>query len=302
MLVVQVKPDINLNPNDNTDFFDFFEKEITKSSSCSSTKNLYTNTLKNLKEIRKTLKFNEIDYTLITDFEFHLKSKNLHINTINKRHSALRTFLNIAMKKGLLDVNKYPYRDFKLKKIPSERIALEPNEISNLENLKFSTDTEIFRIIRDMFLFSCYTGLRFAEIQLLSKKDIEKNNGSVYLNIKQNKTQKFLQLPLHLLFNGKVLEILSVYEKFDRETIFPKLTNQYTNRILKLISFISKIETKKLTFHIARHTFGTYLAESTFDPYLIKELMNHADIKTSMLYIHNSKKRIENKLKNVEWK
>ena len=53
--------------------------------------------------------------------------------------------------------------------------------------------------------------------------------------------------------------------------------------------------------NIARHTFGTNLAELTSDPYLILDLMGHSSISTSMIYIHNSKERVLRKLKKIDW-
>jgi integrase len=82
--------------------------------------------------------------------------------------------------------------------------------------------------------------------------------------------------------------------------IFPQYTNQHANRILKVLAVAAKIPTK-LTFHIARHTFGTFLAEKTCNPYLIMDLMGHTDIKTSMIYIHRSQERINRQLKDVNW-
>lgn len=292
--------DINLKKNETESFYSFFEKEISLSSSGRSAKSGYINTLRDLKAIRKEILFSDINYKLITDFDVFLKNKKLHHNTISKRHSFLKKFINLAIKKDLLDVNKNPYKNFKLTRIEGERVALENEEISRIEKLIFTEDTKTFELVRDIFLFSCFTGLRFNEIQQLSSFEISNTENEVYLNIRQNKTKKLLQLPLHLLFNGKPVKIVEKYKDKNTTKIFPFISNQHTNRILKLISFLA--QTKRLmSFHIARHTFGTFLAESTLDPYLIKELMNHSDIKTSMIYIHKSKKRMENKLRNIDW-
>jgi integrase len=58
---------------------------------------------------------------------------------------------------------------------------------------------------------------------------------------------------------------------------------------------------KAISFHVARHTFGTLLADITANPYLIMELMGHSDIKTSMIYIHQSEQRLKKQLQNVKW-
>ena len=109
-----------------------------------------------------------------------------------------------------------------------------------------------------------------------------------------------MRLPIHLLFNGKAIKILQKYIDKSDPYIFPRITNQTTNRLLKVIQYFAGIQ-KTLTFHLARHTFGTLLAAYVKDPFIIKQLMGHADIQTSMIYIHTSNELIKEKLKNIEW-
>jgi len=299
--------DLHFKTNNENDFYEFVENEIKQSATCADTKRLYKRTLLNLKEIRKTLTFNQIDYTLIRDFEYLLRNKvkddgkPLHHNTINKRHSTFKAFINMATKKGLIEKNKVLYNNFKISYTESQRLNLEPDEIERLEKLKFNEKSKDFEQIRDMFLFSCCTGLRFSDVAKLTKKDITTKDNQMYLNILQNKTKKYLELPLHLLFDGKAVKIIEKYKNTKHESVFPKTNNGKVNRILKMLAILANID-NNLSYHIARHTFGSMLAEYTGDPYLIKDLMSHSDIKTSMVYIHGSKKRMENRLKNVEWK
>ena len=120
------------------------------------------------------------------------------------------------------------------------------------------------------------------------------------MTVKQQKTKTFVKMPLHMLFDGKPIKILKKYFDPNKERVFPKITNQDANRKLKYIQHFAKIN-KTLTFHVARHTFGTLLAIVAKDPYLIKELMGHADIQTSMTYIHMSNQLIKQKLSTIEW-
>jgi integrase len=96
------------------------------------------------------------------------------------------------------------------------------------------------------------------------------------------------------------LDILNKYLPNATTTIFPTYTNQHTNRLLKVIAGIAKTP-MRLTFHIGRHTFGSMMAEIIQNPYLIMDLMGHADIKTSMIYIHTSQERINRQLKGLNW-
>ncbi len=158
--------------DDSLTFNDFIRDEIENAKVCKKTINLYSITLRNIEEFSdKKLSFSEMNYRLISNFDKFLHKKGLHINTIAKRHSVVKFMCNQAIKKGFMD--KYPYREFKTKKIPSMRVALNSEEVHQIENLKFSTQVELFENVRDMFLFSCYTGLRFSDIQELNKKDIQ---------------------------------------------------------------------------------------------------------------------------------
>ena len=151
-----------------------------------------------------------------------------------------------------------------------------------------------------MFLFSCYTGLRFSDVQALEPNCFDSIEDEQRLTFTQQKTNKVQRLPLHLLFDGKAVGILSKYIDKNKEFVFPRTSNQEANRTLKSIQIIVGLD-KTLTFHKSRHTFGTQLAKATNDPFLIKELMGHADIKTSMIYIHLNEKALDDKLKNVKW-
>lgn len=81
---------------------------------------------------------------------------------------------------------------------------------------------------------------------------------------------------------------------------FPQLSNVSVNRDLKELARLARIE-KKLTFHEARHTFGTRLAERVHDPYVILALMGHTSVKTFMIYIHQSGASVAERLSGVEW-
>jgi integrase len=151
-----------------------------------------------------------------------------------------------------------------------------------------------------MFLFSCYTGLRFSDVTSLEKRHLIHDNGNYTIVKKMEKVEKPVTLPISLLFNGKPLNYILQYVDNKNSYIFPRITNQHMNRQLKILALNADIS-MRLTFHIARHTFGTMLAELTYNPYLIMKLMGHADIETSMIYIHLSQEHINKQLRNITW-
>ena len=280
-------------------FLEFAQKEAANRNTCYKSKNLYKTVINNLLDfVGDDFYCEKITLKFVRDFDNFLRTKKLHQNTIVKRHQVFKLFINAAIRDGLMEVHQNPYLNFTVKKLPSVRRALEREQLSELEKLNLPPQIEI---VKDLFLFSCYTGLRYSDMASIEKSNIVRTNDGVYLNIREQKTNKLKQnIPLHILFNGKAVAVIDKYETKHRDKIFPTYTDQHLNRMLKVIGAMLRLDFP-LTFHCSRHTFGTMLAEKTQDPYLIKELMNHSDLKTSMIYIHSSKKRIENSLKNVDW-
>jgi len=247
----------------------------------------------------KYIPFDRLTIGFIKDFDQYLRSLDppLHPNTVAKRHILMKSFVNAAIDEKLLEID--PYLRFKSKRVETERFALTEKELATLETIHCPDNKT--ELVKDLFLFGCYTGLRFEDIMELTPKSITKTeDGKVFLHTRENKTQKLKDIPLHELFNGKAIPIVEKYANKYRDTLFPIVTNQHANRILKGFALVLSTD-KPLTFHISRHTFGTIIAEKTGDPYLVKELMNHSDIHTSMRYTHTAKNNLEKKLSGIEW-
>ncbi len=245
--------------------------------------------------------FDKITLDFIKKFDLFLKEtpihgKILHINTIKKRHDILRSFVHIAVEEDLIIKN--PYNKFTYRGIEARRDYLTDDELKKVENLFPLQSVEL---TKDIFLFGCYTGLRFADIIKLTSNDIHRNGNEVYLTIRESKTQKNkINYPLHKLFCGKPIAIIDKYHSDIRQTLFPTISNQEVNRTLKTIAMSVGIK-KELSFHVSRHTFGTFMANHGADALTIKDFMNHSSIETSLRYIHESEKTQNAKLDGVNF-
>ena len=289
--------------SENNSFIEFFRNNIKSNTAISkSTKSHHRVVLKKLEEFESGIIFSDINYELIKRFDDFLRSQTeLHVNSIANHHKTIKAYINLAIKKNLLSVDDYPYRQFKVKKIKTERVYLTNEEVKGVAKIEFTNSTKHIEFVRDMFLFSCYTGIRYSDVQSLKNKHVSKDGEDYYIQIRMNKTQGIVKLPISLMFKGKAIDVLKKYQEDDSEShIFPRLSNQKANLKLKVVAMVAKIN-KNLTFHASRHTFGTNLAAATSDQFLIKELMGHSDIKTSMVYIHTSQEQIKNKLKSANW-
>jgi integrase len=215
----------------------------------------------------------------------------------------IKKFIKLAERRGFLDMKKNPYLNYKVDMGKSERTNLEPAELQALENLDRTLMPINLSEILDRFLYSCWTGIRIGDSLLLSKDKIRETPDGLVIEFTTEKG-KGVRLVHHLrhLFDGKPKKIVQKY--FDLypniSTIFPKISEQEINRSLKTLVYMAGIR-KNLTFHMARHTCGTALADLTANPYLIMDILGHSDIKTSMIYIHRSAERIRRQLQAVKW-
>ena len=263
---------MNSSKTSNNSFTEFFKEEIDPTLK-RGTRKEHQYTLNLLNEFRPKINFSDINLAFIQDFDRFLKyEKKLKPNTIYKHHQHVNRFLKLAELNGYYKETT-PYANFKTKKEKSDRMSLSMDELKAIEELDTTAYPEIVAV-KDMFIFSCYTGLRFSDIISLESKHLINTKEGLTIVKKMEKVPKPITLPLALLFNGKPLEIISKYKS---DPVFPTLTNQHVNRLLKVIATIAKTP-MRLTFHIARHTFGTMLADTTQNPYLIMDLMGHADM------------------------
>lgn len=128
------------------------------------------------------------------------------------------------------------------------------------------------KIVLQYFLFSCYTGIRYSDLKLLNAEDIQNNT----IHIRMHKTSLGVSIPL----SRKANQLLPPSKS---GKIFSIFCNKVTNRILKKIATKSGID-KKLTFHVARHTFATTSLTLGIPIEVICKLLGHTNIKTTQIY------------------
>jgi len=230
-----------------------------------------------------------VDFNFISDFDLFLcKQKVNHDantmvqNTRNKHHSRVRTILIRAIKEGYLTKN--PYGDFKLKGIAANRAFLTDEELLQITQHSLGGNESLIRV-RDIFIFSCYTALRFEDAQNLTMNSISKEkNGKFTIRIKQEKTGENTAIPLL----PSALTIIEKYQNSDERLVcgkvLPKITNQKVNSYLKTIADLVGIS-KKLTHHVARHTCATTILLSNEVPIeAVSKWLGHTNIKTTQIY------------------
>ncbi|KAA6335040.1 Tyrosine recombinase XerC [termite gut metagenome] len=282
-------------------FTEFVRNEIEADcTSAQTTRTGQLTTFRTLRQFKKDITFDELTFELLSDFERFLFNKGLHTNTVNKYFRHIRKFVNLAINKDLFDLNRYPFRKFKAKSETTNRAYLSPEELQAMENIVLQPEFAHLQKTLDMFLFSCYTGLRFSDISALSKDKIRTIDGNVWIDTTMIKTTEPIRIPLYLLFDGKPIEILNRYTQPDRNYIFDDLTNQYVNRYLKKLASMAGIK-KTVTFHTARHTQATFLLYKGVNITTVQKLLGHKKLQTTQIYSKVMDKTIINELSVVKF-
>lgn len=209
------------------------------------------------------------------------KGDKLGVTTINKHHTRLKTIFNYAINRDDLDRN--PYNNFRLSFPPANREYLTREEVDRIKEVNLNENKTLDKV-RDIFLFSCYTGLRFGDAMALKMEDITLINGEPHIRVDQIKTGERREIPLL----NPAKEIVSKYEWSGERTVYkrvlPKLTNQRVNQYLKVIANLASIN-KRLSHHIARHTCATtILLDNDVPLEVVSHWLGHVSIQTTQIY------------------
>lgn len=248
----------------------------------------------------------KLDYAFIKNFEFFLKSyepkdhqKKMGHNTAMKHLQRLRKMLTMAYHHEWLD--KDPFIRFKSSYIKNRREFLSQYELEQLED--FSPSLERLDIVKDIFLFACYTGLSYIDVAKLNIDNIETDlDGQQWIKTKRQKTSVELRIPLL----NKARRILLKYQDHPRVSgrnrLLPTLSNQKTNSYLKEISDFCGIK-KNLTFHVARHTFATTVTLTNGVPIeTVSKLLGHTKLATTQIYARVVDQKVKQDMERLELK
>ena len=285
---------------------EYHNTDINKSLKPGTLKN-YFSTEKYLKQfLQERLKTDNIyliqlNYKFIADFENYIRTyrprkarKTCSNNGTMKHLERLMKITNLALKMEWLE--KDPFRNFKLRYIRNERNYLTERELELIEGTSFMT-VGLIRV-KDIFLFSCYTGLSYIDIKELHTNQILMGiNGNQMVHTKRIKTNESVKIPLL----PRAKEILDKYEEEMKLTgnVLPVYSNQKTNKNLKEIAKACGIH-KNITFHAARHTFATTVTLSNGVPIeTVSKLLGHTKLSTTQIYARVLQKKVGEDMQNL---
>ena len=241
IITVENKPKFNNN------FIDFMITEIQLATVGDNTKELHKNTAVLLNSFSPNIDIKDIDAAYLQKLELYMRNRNFAINTIARHMKTIKRYINVARKKEI--ITKYPFLNYTIRTEQTYREALTEKELALLEDYRNNLNEP--DEVLNAFLFSCYTGLRYSDICMFTKKEIQSINRKKWIILRMQKTNNEIRIPLSTIFDGKALQISKSILR-PRGLVFHLAGNQNANRVLRRIAKKVGIK-KKITFHTASH-------------------------------------------------
>jgi site-specific recombinase XerD len=241
------------------------------------------------------IEINKIDHAFVTDYEFWLRSvRNCANNTAVKYIKNFNKIIKLCLANDWLDKN--PFANYKSKVKEVERVYLSEEEIQNIINKDFKT--ERLSLVRDIFLFSCFTGLAYIDVKNLTKSHISIGiDGEKWIFTHRQKTETASKIPILPVTQMIIDKYLDHPKSNNEDRLLPILTNQKMNAYLKEIAGVCEIE-KELTFHIARHTFATTITLTNGVPIeSVSKMLGHKNLRTTQHYAKVLDKKVSEDMK-----
>lgn len=281
--------DIYLEGRDTKNFVDFMNYELNiREDIAKITKKQHQTLINRIKKHGKIKLFSDLTFQNISDFDNWLYKQGLMQSTIGTQHKIIKIYIHKAIRSGLMDMADNPYLKFKAKRATNtERRYLTAEELSEIEKKDFGDLTRV-AIMRDLFVFSCYTGLAYADASKLTEENLIKENGELWIKVRRKKTDQ----EMDIMLLPKALEIINKYKGVKRGKLLPYISNQRMNGYLKLIADACGIK-KQLTTHSARHTFATTVTlMNGVSLEVVQKMLGHSSIRTTEIYAKIVNKRI----------
>jgi site-specific recombinase XerD len=237
----------------------------------------------------------ELKPLTIHDFEIYLLSEAKFCpNTATKMLKTFKTIIIFAQKSGLLDHD--PFLNVRFHLEPTHRAFLTDEEVIKIMKKDFGCDR--LNAVRDIFVFSCFTGLAYIDAAHLKEDNIVELDGKQWIMTQRKKTR----VATNIILLDIPKEIIAKYADRRRNGyLLPMLSNQKTNSYLKEIGDICGIK-KQLTFHVARHTFATMSLSKGVPIETVSKMLGHTNIKTTQIYARITNKKIENDMMELSTK
>lgn len=271
-----------------------FGQEMLNSSATRKemTRRSYKTLFNSIEKFRPNTLLQDVDYAYVCKYDTWLKQHGNGHNTRVCRLRLLRTIMIEAKKRNIIQVS--PFERFKIPAMTSKIGHLTETQVKKIENLNLAGKMDV---VRDAFLLSVYTGLRFSDIRTLHDEHLQKG----WIVKRMVKTELDVRIPIREIFDGKAVILIEKYGSVDGLT--SKIgSNATVNKHLKEIFKAVCCDDKGFTFHTARHTFATLLLQNDVQMSTVQKLLGHSNIQTTSIYAEFTDKVITNDIRRTKRK
>ena len=245
---------------------------------------------------RKDIGLNEFTPAVVQDFHLYMSTvAGCAYNTSVKKVKTLKTITIYAQKRGFLLHDPFVNLHFHME--PVDRGFLTDEEILRVANKDLGIQR--LELVRDIFIFSCFTGLAYIDVSNLTPDHIVTMDDKQWIMTKRQKTS--VETNVLLLDIPRAIIAKYSHKTYRDGKLFPILTNQKTNSYLKEIADLCGIK-KKLTFHLARHTFATMSLSKGVPIESVSKMLGHTNIRTTQIYARITNKKIEHDMEQLSEK
>lgn len=252
-----------------------------------------------LEEFDKEISFEKFNEQYLSNYQRYLEGKNHKNSTISKELAALKWFLKWAMKKGYTKSGEFEKFKPKIKNVQKKIIFLNKSELKRFTEYEIPTDKSYLEKIRDVFLFQCFTGLRYSDVFNLKRSDVKDG----YLEITTLKTADNLIIELNSYSRKLLNKYIDV--EFEHNKALPVISNQKMNDYLKELAELAEIDElvtqtyfkgnerieevlpkySLMSTHAGRRTFVCNALSLGIPPQVVMKWTGHSDYKAMKPYI-----------------
>lgn len=252
-----------------------------------------------LEEFDHDISFEKFNEQYLSNYQRYLEGKNHKNSTISKELAALKWFLKWAMKKGYTKSGEFEKFKPKIKNVQKKIIFLNKSELKKFTEYEIPTDKNYLEKIRDVFLFQCFTGLRYSDVFNLKRSDVKDG----YLEITTLKTADNLIIELNSYSRKLLNKYIDV--EFENNKALPVISNQKMNDYLKELAELAEIDElvtqtyfkgnerieevlpkySLMSTHAGRRTFVCNALSLGIPPQVVMKWTGHSDYKAMKPYI-----------------
>jgi integrase len=258
----------------------------------------YVNTQKHLKRFLKDkynisdIPLSQLDLPFIENFDFYLRiDRKLKPASVNGVIVQLLSAARTALHRNF--VSRLPFFGYKMERPVFQIRSLTANEFERIVSNPIQSPNHSF--IRDLFVFSSFTGISYIDLKNLTWKEIiREEDGSLWISKSRQKTG----IPFNVKLLDIPMRIIEKYNGFSKDGfVFSVSSLTNINLALKKIAKLCGIE-RTLSFHVSRHTFASQVCLSQGVPIeSVSRMLGHTDIATTQRYAHVNREKIGNDMK-----